>query len=165
MTEHAVIALGPQMVAAISALSALGVAVLMDDFGAGYSSLGMLAELPIAGIKCDRLFVRQLPQDRRRQKLLRHISALARDLGLSVVVEGVETPEELRAPAAAGLHHIQGYLFSRPIAAPDVPTWHRTQLRSQRAALQALLHTPGSGRGSDTSFVPTQPSMHWASGA
>ena len=165
MTEHAVIALGPQMVAAISALSALGVAVLMDDFGAGYSSLGMLAELPIAGIKCDRLFVRQLPHDRRRQKLLRHISALARDLGLSVVVEGVETPEELRALAAAGLHHIQGYLFSRPIAAPDVPTWHRTQLQSQRAALQALLHTPGSGRGSDTSFVPTQPSMHWASGA
>ena len=165
MTEHAVIALGPQMVAAISALSALGVAVLMDDFGAGYSSLGMLAELPIAGIKCDRLFVRQLPHDRRRQKLLRHISALARDLGLSVVVEGVETPEELRALAAAGLHHIQGYLFSRHIASPDVPTWHRTQFQSQRADLQALLHTPGSGRGSDTSFVPTQPSMHWASGA
>ncbi len=96
MTEHAVIALGPQMVAAISALSALGVAVLMDDYGAGYSSLGMLAELPIAGIKCDRLFVRQLPHDRRRQKLLRHISALARDLGLSVVVEGAGTHRKRR---------------------------------------------------------------------
>ena len=68
----------------------MGVAVLMDDFGAGFSSLGILAELPIAGIKCDRLFVRELPQDRRRQILLRHISALASEFGLSVVVEGVE---------------------------------------------------------------------------
>ncbi|MDD2178859.1 EAL domain-containing protein [Acidovorax sp. D2M1] len=167
MTEHAIIALGPQMVAAIRALSTLGVAVLMDDFGAGYSSLGMLAELPIAGIKCDRLFVRQLPQDRRRQKLLRHISALARDLGLSVVVEGVETPDELRALAAAGLHHIQGYLFSHPIAAPDVPTWYHTQLQPQREALLALLPPTGNGRASDTdtSFMPTQPGLPWAPGA
>lgn len=167
MTEHAIIALGPQMVAAIRALSTLGVAVLMDDFGAGYSSLGMLAELPIAGIKCDRLFVRQLPQDRRRQKLLRHISALAQDLGLSVVVEGVETPDELRALAAAGLHHIQGYLFSHPIAAPDVPTWYHTQLQPQREALLALLPPTGNGRASDTdaSFMPTQPGLPWAPGA
>lgn len=167
MTEHAIIALGPQMVAAIRALSTLGVAVVMDDFGAGYSSLGMLAELPIAGIKCDRLFVRQLPQDRRRQKLLRHISALAQDLGLSVVVEGVETPDELRALAAAGLHHIQGYLFSHPIAAPDVPTWYHTQLQPQREALLALLPPTGNGRASDTdaSFMPTQPGLPWAPGA
>ncbi|MDH4416713.1 MAG: EAL domain-containing protein [Acidovorax sp.] len=139
MTEHAIIALGSQMVGAIDELATMGVAVLMDDFGAGYSSLGMLADLPIAGIKCDRLFVRQLAQDKRRQSLLRHIGALAQEFGLSVVVEGVETVQELQALTAIGLHNIQGYVFSRPIPADDIPAWHRTQMRTERARLQALL--------------------------
>lgn len=139
MTEHAIIAQGAQMVAAIDDLAALGVAVLMDDFGAGYSSLGMLAELPIAGIKCDRLFVRQLPHDGRRQRLLQHLGAMAHELGLSVVVEGVETLGELQALHTLGLHCIQGYVFSKPIAAADVAAWHRTQMPAQRAALQAAL--------------------------
>jgi len=73
MTEHAIIACGAHMVQAINDLRMLGVGVFMDDFGAGYSSLGVLADLPISGIKCDRLFVRQLPQDPRRQSLLRHV--------------------------------------------------------------------------------------------
>ena len=144
MTEHAIIALGAEMVAAIHDLSTMGVAVLMDDFGAGYSSLGMLADLPIAGIKCDRLFVRQLPQDSRRQVLLRHISALAGEFGLSVGVEGVETVEELQTLAAIGLHCIQGYVFSKPIPAVNVPDWYHTHMQPQRAALQALLRPAGS---------------------
>ena len=144
MTEHAIIALGTEMVAAIHTLSAMGVVVWMDDFGAGYSSLGMLADLPIAGIKCDRLFVRKLPQDSRRQMLLRHISALAGEFGLSVVVEGVETVEELQTLAAIGLHCIQGYVFSKPIPAAHVPDWHHTHMQPQRAALQALLRPAGS---------------------
>ncbi len=142
MTEHAIIALGSQMVAAIDELGRLGVVVLMDDFGAGYSSLGMLADLPIAGIKCDRLFVRQLAQDRRRQSLLRHLAALAQEFGLTVVVEGVETAQELQTLAALGLHCIQGYVFSKPLPAADIPAWHRHHMPAQRAALQAALLAP-----------------------
>lgn len=142
MTEHAIIALGSQMVAAIDELGRLGVVVLMDDFGAGYSSLGMLADLPIAGIKCDRLFVRQLAQDRRRQSLLRHLAALAQEFGLTVVVEGVETEQELQTLAALGLHCIQGYVFSKPLPADDIPAWHRHHMPAQRAALQAALLAP-----------------------
>ncbi|KRD50293.1 histidine kinase [Acidovorax sp. Root275] len=144
MTEHAIIALGSEMVTAIQDLSTMGIAVWMDDFGAGYSSLGMLADLPIAGIKCDRLFVRKLPQDSRRQRLLRHISALAGEFGLSVVVEGVETVEELQTLAAIGLHCIQGYVFSKPIPAANVPDWYHTHMQPQRAVLQASLHPAGS---------------------
>ncbi|MBD9395510.1 EAL domain-containing protein [Acidovorax sp. ACV01] len=144
MTEHAIIALGSEMVTAIQDLSTMGIAVWMDDFGAGYSSLGMLADLPIAGIKCDRLFVRKLPQDSRRQRLLRHISALAGEFGLSVVVEGVETVEELQTLAAIGLHCIQGYVFSKPIPAANVPDWYLTHMLPQRAVLQASLHPAGS---------------------
>lgn len=159
MTEHAIIALGSQMVQAIDELATMGVAVLMDDFGAGYSSLGMLADLPIAGIKCDRLFVRHLAQDKRRQSLLRHIGALAQEFGLSVVVEGVETAQELQALSAIGLQHIQGYLFSRPIPADDIPTWHRTQMRAERARLQALLQAPRPAGSSSAAALPPVP---WA---
>ncbi|MNT28441.1 Oxygen sensor protein DosP [compost metagenome] len=162
MTEHAIIALGSQMVAAIHDLSAMGVAVLMDDFGAGYSSLGMLADLPIAGIKCDRLFVRQLAQDRRRQSLLRHVAALAQEFGLSVVVEGVETEEELQTLASVGLHSIQGYVFSRPMPAREVPQWHRTQMPAQRAALQATLHAPRTAQTSHAVHAPALPPVPWA---
>lgn len=142
ITEHAFIALGPQMLLAIRDLGAMGVAVVMDDFGAGYSSLGMLADLPIAGIKCDRLFVRDLASDKRRQLLLGHIGTLAGEFGLTVVVEGVESPAELRAVSAAGLHIIQGHLLSKPMPADDVPAWCAAQLEPRRAALQALLAQP-----------------------
>ncbi len=142
ITEHAFIALGPQMLLAIRDLDAMGVAVVMDDFGAGYSSLGMLADLPIAGIKCDRLFVRDLASDRRRQLLLGHIGTLASEIGLSVVVEGVESAAELRAVSAAGLHIIQGHLLSKPMPADDVPAWCAAQLEPRRSALQALLAQP-----------------------
>lgn len=165
LTEHAIIATGSEMVAAIHDLGTMGVTVLMDDFGAGYSSLGMLADLPIAGIKCDRLFVRNLPHDPRRQMLLQHISALARDLGLSVVVEGVETPEELRTLAALDLHSIQGYLFSKPIPADEVPAWYLTQMQPQRAALQALLHQAGTAEATQPSFQRNRPPLPCAPGA
>ena len=144
MTEHAIIALGTEMVTAIRDLGTMGIAVLMDDFGAGYSSLGMLADLPIAGIKCDRLFLRKLPQDSRRQMLLRHISTLAGEFGLSVVVEGVETVEELQTLANIGLHCIQGYVFSKPIPAANVPDWYKNHMPQQRTALQALRLPTGS---------------------
>jgi EAL domain-containing protein (putative c-di-GMP-specific phosphodiesterase class I)/NO-binding membrane sensor protein with MHYT domain len=166
MTEHAIIALGSQMVSAIHDLSAMGVGVLMDDFGAGYSSLGMLADLPIAGIKCDRLFVRQIAQDQRRQSLLRHVAALAQEFGLSVVVEGVETVEELQILTSVGLHSIQGYVFSRPIPSHQVPDWHHTEMPAQRAALQAALRTPRTFQTSHAAHghahTPALPPVPWA---
>lgn len=123
MTEHAIIASGPGMSQAMGHLGSAGIHVVMDDFGAGYSSLGVLADLPISGIKCDRLFLRRVPQDLRRQALLRHVAAMSRELGLHVIVEGVETAEELRIVAQSGIDSIQGYLFARPIPAADVSRW------------------------------------------
>lgn len=125
LTEHALIACGAPMVQAIHDLRVIGVPVFMDDFGAGYSSLGVLADLPIAGIKCDRLFLRQLPTDPRRQSLLRHVVRLARELQLNVVVEGVETPEELQCVIESGIANIQGYFFSKAMPQDEVPAWHQ----------------------------------------
>ncbi len=95
------------------------------SFGAGYSSLGVLADLPISGIKCDRLFVRQLPQDPRRQSLLRHVVRLARDLQLEVVVEGVETEQELQSVLEVASGTFKGYFFSKAMSPEDVPLWHQ----------------------------------------
>lgn len=164
LTEHAIIALGAQMVAAMQRLRTLGVAVVMDDFGTGYSSLGMLADLPIAGIKCDRLFVQQLPQDRRRQSLLRHIGTLAQEFGLSVVVEGVETAEELRILRSVGLHGIQGYVYSRPMPAADVPAWHETQMQPRRAALQELVPAKGTATAARAPTASARGPAPWVPG-
>lgn len=150
LTEHALIASGPRMLESIRHLQAIGVGVLMDDFGAGYSSLGMLADLPIAGIKCDRLFVRQLAQDPRRQSMLRHVGALASEFGLSVVVEGVETPAELQTLVACGIPTIQGYVFCKPMPAADVPSWTHAQWPQRLAALRAQLGTADVQDARDT---------------
>lgn len=139
LTEHALIASGPGMLESIRRLQAIGVGVLMDDFGAGYSSLGMLADLPIAGIKCDRLFVRQLAHDLRRQSLLRHVGTLAGEFGLSVVVEGVETADELQTVVASGISAIQGYLFCKPMPAAEVPQWNHVQWPQRLQALRSHL--------------------------
>ncbi|RUP25344.1 MAG: EAL domain-containing protein [Curvibacter sp.] len=125
LTEHAIIASGTPMLEAMRALAGVGIAVVMDDFGAGYSSLGMLAELPIRGIKCDRLFVRKLLTDSRRQRLLSHVLAIARDFDLEVTAEGIETSEELDMVREIGLRKLQGYLFAKAMPAEEVPGWLR----------------------------------------
>lgn len=123
LTEHAIIASGAPMLDAMRALAGVGIAVVMDDFGAGYSSLAMLADLPIRGIKCDRLFVRNLLVDPRRQRLLSHVLAIARDFDLEVTAEGIETPQELDVVREIGLRKLQGYLFAKAMPAEEVPGW------------------------------------------
>lgn len=142
MTEHAIIASGPGMADAMGHLDSAGIHVVMDDFGAGYSSLGVLADLPISGIKCDRLFLRRVPQDLRRQALLRQVAAMSRELGLQVIVEGVETPEELRIVVQSGIDSIQGYLFARPIPASDIPHWLASVAPARLRAMDGLLGSP-----------------------
>lgn len=125
MTEHGIISSGSKMLNALTALRSIGVGVVMDDFGAGYSSLGVLAELPIVGIKCDRLFVKGLRLDQRRQLLLQHIARLAQDLGITVTAEGVETADELKIVLQSGINSIQGYFYSAALPADQIPAWQQ----------------------------------------
>lgn len=124
------------------ALAGVGIAVVMDDFGAGYSSLAMLAELPIRGIKCDRLFVRNLLVDPRRQRLLSHVLAIARDFNLEVTAEGIETPQELDVVREIGLRKLQGYLFAKAMPAEEVPGW---LIRLASGLPQLEVHAPVGG--------------------
>ena len=160
MTEHAIIASGPGMSHAMGHLDSAGIHVVMDDFGAGYSSLGVLADLPISGIKCDRLFLRRVPQDLRRQALLRHVAAMSRELGLHVIVEGVETAEELRIVVQSGIDSIQGYLFARPIPACDIPHWLTHVAPARLEAMAQLLHPkPSLGQPPEEPLMPSSLSI------
>ncbi len=93
-----------------------GVRIALDDFGTGYSSLSRLAKLPIDVLKIDRSFVHQVGDGSGGRPVISTIVALAHAFGMSVVAEGVETDEQLRALEELGCDAVQGYLIGRPMA-------------------------------------------------
>ncbi len=103
----------------LAELRAFGVRIALDDFGSGYSSLGMLARLPIDVLKMDRAFVRALGDDSDAEAVAAAIVALARVYGMKVVAEGVETPEQRDLLAELGCDELQGYLFAPPLDGDD----------------------------------------------
>lgn len=102
----------------MSALRRLGVEFALDDFGTGSSSLAYLKDLPVDRIKIDRSFLRDL--ERGEGRLLASIIAMAHQLGLPVIVEGVETERQWAALEQMGADEVQGYLTGKPMAAGEV---------------------------------------------
>jgi EAL domain-containing protein (putative c-di-GMP-specific phosphodiesterase class I) len=100
----------------LKAFRAMGIAIALDDFGTGYSSLSYLKRFPLDYMKIDQSFVRGIPGDPDDVAITRTIVALARNLGLKTVVEGVETEEQLAFAKAEGCNEFQGYLFSKPLS-------------------------------------------------
>ena len=103
----------------IARLKALGVQLHIDDFGTGYSSLAYLQHLPSDTLKIDRSFIDRLCTNHEGEELVRTIVAMAHNLGMKVVAEGVETAEQLGLLVALGCEYVQGYYFSRPLKAAD----------------------------------------------
>ena len=104
----------------LAQLCALGIRISLDDFGTGYSSLSYLHNFPLQKVKIDRSFLEGIDTDR-PLRLLRGVARLSADLGMSVVVEGIETNEQLELVNADGtVTEAQGYLFSRPVPAPRI---------------------------------------------
>lgn len=100
-------------------LRGLGVRMYLDDFGTGYSSLGHLHQLSLDAIKIDRSFVMQM-QEPMHLQLVRTVRDLARNIGVAVIAEGVETAAQLEALRSIGCESAQGYLFSRPVPVESV---------------------------------------------
>ncbi len=102
-----------------------GFTVAVDDFGTGYSSLAYLKTFPIDRLKIDRSFVRDLVTDSSDREITAAVIALAHNLNMSVVAEGVETREQLEFLRRRGCDCVQGFFFSHPLAAEDLPGFVR----------------------------------------
>ncbi|HEV7700556.1 MAG TPA: EAL domain-containing protein, partial [Pyrinomonadaceae bacterium] len=97
-----------------------GIEIDIDDFGTGYSNLGYLTRLPVSTLKIDRSFVSMIDDQGNNDQIVRAIITLARNLGLRVTAEGVETPTQLEVLKELGCESAQGYLFARPMRFADL---------------------------------------------
>ncbi len=118
ITESAIISDKVRALHALRRIRALGVAVAIDDFGAGYSSLETLRTFPFDKIKLDRSFTHGLERDAQAKAIVRAVLALGKSLEIPVLAEGVETPEQLSILRTEGCSEAQGYLLGRPGRVP-----------------------------------------------
>lgn len=98
----------------MSELNNLGIQFSIDDFGTGYSSLQYIKRMPLSQLKIDRTFISGLETDTNDQSIVKMIIAMAKELGMNVIAEGVETAEQRDHLVKLGCHYFQGYLFSKP---------------------------------------------------
>ena len=123
VTESALLASTAVAAQRLAALRDLGVGITLDDFGTGYSSFSHLKHLPIDALKIAPEFIADLSDDEAAARLLAAMVAMAQSLRLRVVAEGVETDGQARFLTELGCTEGQGYLFGRPMAAPDFAAW------------------------------------------
>ena len=116
ITESAVVKDEEHNIDALRRLGALGIRFALDDFGTGYSALAYLRRLPVDLLKLDRSFVERLAEDAEAEVLLSGVISIASGLGLYVLAEGVETPEQLARVRSLGCELAQGYYFSKPLS-------------------------------------------------
>ncbi len=118
----------PTVFAVLDRLRRRGCRVALDDFGTGYSSLSRLRSTPLDLLKLDGSFVDNAGEDGRERAILTAVSRLAADMGIEVLVEGIETAEHFAEVTALGFDLAQGYHFARPSPAGAVPVWLDTGL-------------------------------------
>lgn len=141
----------PAACAVLAALRADGWRIAIDDFGTGHSSLGTIEQLAIDRIKIDRAFVGTVDERTVNRPVLDAIIGLARDLGVALIAEGVETRSQWDYLAARGVASAQGYLMARPMAVADFVRWYGRQqpgaatppLPEAERALWERMRSPG----------------------
>jgi diguanylate cyclase (GGDEF)-like protein/PAS domain S-box-containing protein len=120
LTESMVMHDAAQLVAMLGELKRLGVQISVDDFGTGYSSLSYLKRFPVDRLKVDRSFVEHLATDADDAAIVRAIITLGHNLGLKVVAEGVELPEQLDFLKLNHCDEAQGFIYCRPVASAEL---------------------------------------------
>lgn len=117
-------------------LRALHIRVALDDFGTGYSSMGYLHRLPVDMIKIDRTFIARVNSGPQDIEIVRAIVAMAHNLRMRVIAEGIETREQLAVVRGLACDHGQGYLFARPMDAAAMTKFLQEHLASRAAAVR-----------------------------
>jgi diguanylate cyclase (GGDEF)-like protein/PAS domain S-box-containing protein len=115
LTESLLLANIEQVVHKLQHLKQLGISIAIDDFGTGYSSLSYLKRLPVDKLKIDKSFIRELVTDQKDAAITRAIIALAHQLGLKVIAEGVETISQATLLHKSLCDELQGYFYSKPL--------------------------------------------------
>lgn len=115
ITESAIVNDMERVSKVLEEIKCLEILIALDDFGTGYSSLTLLRELPIDILKIDKSFVRTLDQNRNDLKIVQAIIGLGKNLGLTVIAEGVETEQQVKLLLQHACYYHQGFYFSRPI--------------------------------------------------
>jgi len=119
VTESTIMQNSERAVMVLTAIKALGVKLAIDDFGTGYSSLAHLKRFPIDTLKVDRSFIREVPRNVEDRAITEAIIAMGKTLSLTVVAEGVETPEQQAFLRERSCDEMQGYYFSTPVTAVE----------------------------------------------
>lgn len=141
LTEN-VLQTGAATIESLRRLRALGVGIALDDFGAGFSSLASLEQLPLTRVKLDRSLVASIDTSGRALAIARAIVGLCESLELDITAEGIERPEQLALLLGFRNMYLQGYLLSRPIPARDVTD---AMARMPSHMQNLLLTLPGAG--------------------
>lgn len=118
LTESTLMQVSREHNDSLARLRKLGIRMAIDDFGTGYSSLDYLRRFPVDRIKIAQVFVQGLPQETSNGAIIRAAIGLAKELGIDVITEGVETEEQAKLIASWGSPEVQGYFFSKPLT-PD----------------------------------------------
>jgi EAL domain-containing protein (putative c-di-GMP-specific phosphodiesterase class I) len=138
ITEGAMMIDEARTLEALQVLEVMGVRIALDDFGTGYSSLSYLHRFPVDTLKVDRSFVMDVEHNQESRAIATAVIALAKELGLKVVGEGVENPEQERFLLRYGCDEMQGYLFSRPLPASEITPILLHGIQVEELAVPAL---------------------------
>jgi diguanylate cyclase (GGDEF)-like protein/PAS domain S-box-containing protein len=123
ITESTLIENREQVLAILQQLKAMQIRISMDDFGTGFSSLSYLQSFPFDKIKVDRSFIADILDSHRNAAIVQAVVAMGNSLSITVVAEGVETPEQARLLHGIGCDELQGFLIARPMPAEEVPAF------------------------------------------
>lgn len=147
ITEEAFVAKSTFQESVLPLIREIGARVSIDDFGVGYSSLSALADITADEVKIDRSFITNLHQRPRSQNILKAVEALSRSLGMEVIVEGLETFEELAyLRACTSIRYAQGYYFSRPVMLEELGVTRDDSLREEQVARPRAVNRAYGGR-------------------
>lgn len=147
ITEEAFVSKSTFQESVLPLVREIGARVSIDDFGVGYSSLSALADITADEVKIDRSFITNLHQRPRSQNILKAVEALSRSLGMEVIVEGLETFEELAyLRTCTSIRYAQGYYFSRPVMLDELTPTHDDTARQAPVSRPQAMNRAFGGR-------------------